>query len=77
MALEAGTPRTTAEKRREAEARLAAGDSTVMPLSPDDVAGIVHELRVHQIELEMQNEELQAAQRELEISRDRYGTLYH
>jgi PAS domain S-box-containing protein len=36
----------------------------------------VHELRVHQIELEMQNEELRTAQAEIEAGRARYFDLY-
>ena len=36
----------------------------------------VHELRVHQIELEMQNEELRRAQIELDVSRERSFDLY-
>ncbi|MEI6669038.1 MAG: PAS domain S-box protein [Acidobacteriota bacterium] len=46
------------------------------PPSPEQLERVVHELRVHQIELELQNEELLRTQATLEASRDRYFDLY-
>jgi len=43
----------------------------------DDVQQLVHELQVHQIELEMQNEELRVTQREVERSQEEYQELFH
>jgi PAS domain S-box-containing protein len=44
--------------------------------SPAIFQKIVHQLQVHQIELEMQNEEIRRTQFELEIARLRYFDLY-
>ena len=45
-------------------------------LSIEAARPMLHELRVHQIELEMQNEELRRAQAELDAARARYFNLY-
>jgi PAS domain S-box-containing protein len=67
------------ELRQRAEAALtekAGSASDVSQLSSEDVQKLIHELQVHQIELEMQNDELRRAQLALEESRDRYLDLY-
>lgn len=50
--------------------------SSLEPPSPEKTRQLLHELRVHQIELEMQNEELRRTQQELEATRARYFNLY-
>ena len=59
-----------------AEAKAAPAPEILESLPPEEARRIFHELRVHQIELEMQNEELRRAQAELEASRTRYFNLY-
>nr|WP_231363371.1 EAL domain-containing protein [Thioalkalivibrio sp. ALM2T] len=59
--------------RRAAEARLARVASRD---SPESNQALVHELQIHQIELELQNEALRQAQHELEESRNRYVDLF-
>ncbi len=72
--------RRCAELRRQAEeiAREKAAQSpeNLEALSPEETRQTLHELRVHQIELEMQNEELRRAQAELDAARARYFDLY-
>jgi len=45
-------------------------------LSPQKTLQAIHQLRVHQIELEMQNEELRRTEAELDEARERYFDLY-
>jgi PAS domain S-box-containing protein len=56
-----------AELRLKAEARLSKKKDKAPPLTKADALRVVHELQVHQIELEMQNHELQVHQIELEM----------
>jgi PAS domain S-box-containing protein len=62
--------------RRRAEEHVDHGEEPEQPISPEEGAGLLHELRVHQIELEMQNDELRQAQSDLASARDRYCDLY-
>jgi PAS domain S-box-containing protein len=62
--------------RRRAEERLEAESISPEALSPAEAARLIHELQVHQIELELQNEELRQAQVQLAESRDKYADLY-
>ncbi|MBE3117647.1 MAG: hypothetical protein IMZ50_02685, partial [Candidatus Atribacteria bacterium] len=69
-----------AELRRRAEEM--AREKTLRPpenlevMSPEKTWQTLHELRVYQIELEMQNQALRQTQEELESSRMRYFNLY-
>ncbi len=65
-----------ARLRKEAEEKAANSKAPVMSPAADDLNRLVHELQVHQIELEMQNDELRKAQVEIEESRQRYSDLY-
>ena len=63
------------ELRRQAEERFSAKqpDSSQPPGS---VEKLLHELQVHQIELELQNEELRSALQQIEESHAKYSDLY-
>ncbi|MDP3089620.1 MAG: PAS domain S-box protein [Nitrospira sp.] len=62
--------------RLQAEERLHVTNRDVVAMPVKDVQQLVHELQVHQIELEMQNDELRRTQVALEVARDRYVALY-
>ena len=60
----------------EARARTTPIPEDLSSLSVEDARGLLHDLRVHRIELELQNEELRSSQEQLELARARYFDLY-
>ena len=69
-------PDGLSELRRRAQVALRDQAGLTPEMAPQEAATLVHELRTHQLELEMQNEELRRAQQELLQSRNRYSDLY-
>ena len=65
--------------RENAEAILAHGHKRsehAGDISTDDYRRQIHELDVHRVELQLQNDELRRTQHDLEQARDRYASLY-
>lgn len=69
-------PKNHANLRKQAEEFLNQNPEAVQKIPPREIQNLVAELQIHQIELEMQNEELRRAQLELEAARDNYSDLY-
>ncbi len=68
------TEKTLREKAKERLQTLQNMD--IAHLGPEEAQGLIHELQVHQIELEIQNDELRRTQEALEVSQGRYIDLY-
>jgi PAS domain S-box-containing protein len=65
-------------KRRLAEQKAGVVDALeIEKLSAEQMRQALQELRIHQVELEMQNEELRRIRKDLEASRARYSSLYN
>ena len=62
--------------RLRAGKRLFENLDTLKDTPIEDIQKVIHELHIHQIELEMQNEELRLAQLALHEARDKYADLY-
>ncbi|MFW5740447.1 MAG: response regulator, partial [Myxococcota bacterium] len=62
--------------RKKAEHKLREMPERLRNARREEVEELVHDLNVHQIELEIQNEELRNVQSELESSRDAYAQLF-
>lgn len=65
--------------RERAQVALSRGDAAAAPLGAEiraEVGSLIEELRVYQAELEIQNQELSAAQQRTESLRDRFTRLF-
>lgn len=71
-----GVPDPLGRLRRRAATQLRGRRTQAGPPDPSDLRRIVHELEIHQVELEMQNEQLRVTQAELAATRDRYASLF-
>ncbi len=71
--------RRMSARRKKAEKRFRArfpATTAITGLSLEEIRRLVHEIEVHQIEIEVQGEELRQAQTELGALKDRYLDLY-
>ena len=63
--------------RQLAERRLAAKRAVELDdMTPDEIRALVHDLEIHKVELEIQNEQLTETQLTLEQAKERYRRLY-
>ncbi len=70
-------PLSPQELRHRAEELYRASENLIQePTTHEGIKQLLHELRAHQIQLEMQNEELRCIQEELDASQSRYFDLY-
>lgn len=63
--------------RKQAEVMLSKSGRDLARMSSADIEKLLFELQVHQIELEMQNEELKKMYQELSASRDDFARIYN
>lgn len=65
------------EAEKKLKNKIAKLSNIFKVLSSNEIQKLIHELEVHQIELEMQNEELSRAQDKLVTANNRYFDLYN
>jgi len=69
-------PAVTFEKLREQAEVLVKQQAEITADGPSDILELIHELKIHQAELEIQNEDLQRAQHEIAELHREYRNLY-
>ena len=62
--------------KEQAQEVISKNPAAIEKIPPMDIKQLIEDLQVHQIELEMQNEELRRVQQDLEKARDKYSDLY-
>jgi len=63
--------------RKKAEILLSDSNTEITHMSAEEIQELLSQLQVHQIELEMRNDELSKTNLELATSRERYAQLYN
>lgn len=76
MSAEQATSDKFSRLRRQAEAIVAQQPQTLGDYSPEELQRLAHELNVHRVELEQQNEELRYTQLARELAQKNYAALY-
>ena len=66
MTVDKAEGRSRITLRKIAERRVSESAQPLKSIPRDNILELIHELEVHQVELEMQNEELRRSQSELE-----------
>ncbi|MDM8518370.1 PAS domain S-box protein [Desulfobacterales bacterium HSG16] len=64
------------ELRLQAEKTVLTRQLDISKLTPEEISRLVHELQVHKIELETQNEHLRETKEKLEASHNKYSDLF-
>ncbi|HVO66239.1 MAG TPA: GAF domain-containing protein [Syntrophales bacterium] len=76
MAKKEPRSKQTGDLRKRAEKKVRKSMDSIGKMSTDEIKKLIHELQVHQIELEMQNDALRESQLEIVESRIKYTDLY-
>ena len=69
-------PQDKTTLKNQAQEFLSKNPSALKDIPTMDIRQLIEDLQIHQLELEMQNEELRRLQEDLEKERDRYSDLY-